>query len=181
MRRSNSSLHQHMMMKRRLDSKQGNEQWILTCSSFLCLDTGLLIDGTVGKEKAISYLKIGAMEEQLGQFMAAIAAFKDEIKGGQNSVKEEMKAVQASVKDEMKSVQESVKDEMKAVQEEMKLGQESVKEEVKAVKEEITCIIENKFQAIEVRIDAVEDKVGEIQGRVSAVEQRIEGRLSAAQ
>ncbi|KFM74235.1 hypothetical protein X975_18466, partial [Stegodyphus mimosarum] len=113
--------------------------------------------------------------------MAASAAFKEAIKSGQNSVKEEMKDVQAPLKDEMKAVQESVKHEMKAVQEEMKLGQESVKEEVKAVKEEITCIIENKFQAMEVRMDAVEDKVGEIQGRVSVVEQRIEGRVSALQ
>ncbi|KFM75817.1 hypothetical protein X975_16651, partial [Stegodyphus mimosarum] len=123
------------------------------------------------------------MEEQLRQFMAAFAAFKEEIKAGQDSVKEEMK----SIKEDMKVGQESVKDEMNSVQEKM---EKSVKEEMRAVKasqeemkKEITCIIENKFETMEGRIDAVENKVSsvkeQIEERVSAVEQQIDYRVSA--
>ncbi|KFM64846.1 Retrotransposable element Tf2 protein type 2, partial [Stegodyphus mimosarum] len=104
--------------------------------------------------------------------MAAFAAFKEEIKAGQDSVKEEMKAVQESVKDQMKLGQESVKEEMRAI----KASQEELKKE-------ITCIIENKFEAMEGRIDAVENKVSsvkeQIEERVSAVEQQIDYRVSA--
>ncbi|KFM73507.1 Gag-Pol polyprotein, partial [Stegodyphus mimosarum] len=132
----------------------------------------------------------GAVNSVKEEMKAGQKSVKEEMKAGQESVKEELKAGQASVKDGMKAIQESVKDEMKAVQEEMKLGQESVKEEIRAVKasqeemkKEITCIIENKFEAMEGRIDAVENKVSsvkeQIEERVSAVEQQIDYRVSA--
>ncbi|KFM65484.1 Retroviral-like aspartic protease 1, partial [Stegodyphus mimosarum] len=136
------------------------------------------------------------MEEQLRQLVTFFAAFQEEMEGVVNSIKEEMKAGQESVKEEMKAGQESVKEEMRAV----KASQEEMKKE-------ITCIIENKFESMEVRIDAVENKVPsvkeqieetvsaveqeidyrvsavkeQIQERVSAVEHRIEGRVSAVQ
>ncbi|KFM76840.1 hypothetical protein X975_19817, partial [Stegodyphus mimosarum] len=73
------------------------------------------------------------MGEQLRQFISAFAAFKEEIKVGQDSVQEEMKAVQ----EKMEAGQDSVKEEMKAVQEKMDAGQVSVNEEMKAIQEKI--------------------------------------------
>ncbi|KFM74310.1 hypothetical protein X975_12686, partial [Stegodyphus mimosarum] len=79
---------------------------------------------------------------------------------------------------------------MTAVQEKMEAGQESIKEETKAVqkkieagqeemKREVTCIIENKFEAMNGRIDAVKNKIGQIEEKVSPIEQQISYRVSA--
>ncbi|KFM72763.1 hypothetical protein X975_12596, partial [Stegodyphus mimosarum] len=100
-----------------------------------------------------------------------------------------MEAGQASFKEEIKAGQDSIKEKMKAVQEKMEAGQISIEEEMRAVKageeemkKEITCIIENKFEAMEGRTDAVENKVSSvkehIQERVSAVEQQIDDKVS---
>ncbi|KFM56688.1 Retrovirus-related Pol polyprotein from transposon 412, partial [Stegodyphus mimosarum] len=140
--------------------------------------------------------------------MAAFAAFKEEIKAGQDSVKEEMKAVQESVKDEMNSVQEkmekSVKEEMKAVQESVKDEMNSVQEKMeKSVKDEMNSVQERTEKSVNEEMKAAQEKTEEgqeemkreitsvienkfeaMEGRIDAVEnkvEQIEGRVSAVE
>ncbi|KFM64799.1 hypothetical protein X975_19283, partial [Stegodyphus mimosarum] len=74
------------------------------------------------------------MEEQLRQFMAAFAAFKEEIKAGQESVKDEMNSVQEkmekSVKEEMKSVQVQIGYRLSSITEEFERDVSALQQQI---------------------------------------------------